>query len=120
MDRFSHPLTAAAGPGTRSAPGAGEHDDGFPEMARYRRDYRDTSYYSAGRTWSDYAPAYRYGHRQWAARAGIAFEQAAPALERDWIAARGASRLNWIEARPAVMAAWLDADVLAAGAASAG
>ncbi|WP_149195089.1 hypothetical protein [Luteimonas suaedae] len=119
MDKVSDPVNGGADTGARSVPGAGD-DGSFPEMARYRRDYRDASYYSTGRTWSDYAPAYRYGHQQWAAHDRAAFEQAEAALERDWNAARGASRLSWIEARPAVMAAWLDADALAAGAATAG
>lgn len=119
MDRASRPSAGGTITGAQPAPGAGDHDDDFPQMARYRRDYREASYYSAGRTWSDYAPAYRYGHRQRAAHPGAVVEQVEAALERGWTAARGASRLNWIEARPAVMAAWRDADALAAAAASA-
>lgn len=115
MNKFSRPRAT----GAEAAPDPGGRDDSFPAMARYRRDYRDVSYYSAGRTWSDYAPAYRYGYRQQAAHAktSVAFEQVEPALERGWTEARGASRLNWTEARPAVMAAWRDAAALASGVA---
>ncbi|NZA26189.1 hypothetical protein H0E84_07300 [Luteimonas sp. SJ-92] len=92
----------------RPAP-SGRHDEAFPDMHRYRREFRDVPSYSVGRTWSDYAPAYRYGRLQRGASAGRPFEQAEAALARGWRDARGASRLNWAEARPAVMAAWNDA-----------
>src|SRR3546814_8990423 len=35
--------------------------DSYDE-AHYRALYRDAPYYSTGRNWRDYAPAYRYGH----------------------------------------------------------
>ncbi|MDH5821838.1 hypothetical protein QFW77_02360 [Luteimonas sp. RD2P54] len=88
---------------------ADAHEEAFPDMRRYQREFRDAPSYSAGRTWSDYAPAYRYGRLQHGAEAGKPFERVEAVLARGWRGARGGSRLNWTEARPAVMVAWNDA-----------
>src|SRR3546814_1396847 len=42
-------------------PDSGQKPDSYDE-AHYRALFRDAPYYSTGRNWSDYAPAYRYGH----------------------------------------------------------
>ncbi|MGH8030830.1 MAG: hypothetical protein ACREO8_00325 [Luteimonas sp.] len=77
-------------------------------LIAYRARYRDAAYYSAGREWTDYAPAYRYGQAAFAARGLGArrFKDVEPALARDWLEVRGESRLGWAEARGAAMDAW--------------
>src|SRR3546814_6825160 len=42
-------------------PDSGQKPDSYDE-AHYRALFRDAPYYSTGRNWRDYAPAYRYGH----------------------------------------------------------
>lgn len=68
--------------------------------------FRDAPYYSTGRNWDDYAPAYRYGHEAHAQHAGRRFEEVEVQLARDWFRRKGASRLLWTEARGAVRDAW--------------
>lgn len=68
--------------------------------------FRDAPYYSTGRTWDDYAPAYRYALRAQQAQDGQQFEDLEPELAAEWEFVRGQSRLTWPEARPAMAAAW--------------
>lgn len=76
---------------------------------RFRDRFRDASYYSTGRDWNDYAPAYRYGAQAFARHRGKRFEDIERRLERDWNSARASSRLVWVEARGAVLDAWRQA-----------
>lgn len=79
----------------------------------YLRVYREATYYSSGRGWPDYAPAYRYGYDNYGRFRGRHFEEVEALLERSWAAGRGESRLAWVEARGAVRDIWqrLDLDV---------
>jgi hypothetical protein len=77
-----------------------------PPHELFRATFRDASYYSTGRNWSDYAPAYRYGHAAAERHSGQRFEDVEGALEQQWKAAAAASRLVWTEARGAVQDAW--------------
>ena len=79
--------------------------DGFDEEC-YRSAYRDASYYSTGRSWRDYAPAYRYGHAARAAHPGQRFEDVEAELAANWSTLKSDSRLLWVEARGAVHDAW--------------
>ncbi len=81
----------------------------------YQRMYREATYYSSGRDWPDYAPAYRYGFEHHDRYRGRRFEEVESELERDWIAGRGESRLVWTEARGAVRDIWQRIDQEAAG-----
>lgn len=76
---------------------------------RFRDRFRDASYYSTGRDWNDYAPAYRYGTRAFTRHRGKRFEDIEHRLEQDWNSARASSRLVWVEARGAVFDAWRQA-----------
>lgn len=82
----------------------------------YRRTYRDAPYYSSGRSWSDYAPAYRYAMEA-AARTtpDAGFETLEADLEAGWDRVRDGSRLSWPEARGAVRHVFADARVPRAG-----
>ncbi|MGI8560659.1 MAG: hypothetical protein ACR2J7_04325 [Luteimonas sp.] len=75
-------------------------------VERFRDTFRETSYYSTGRDWDDYAPAYRYGERAFRRYRGERFEDIERTLEQNWAAAKPPSRLVWVEARGAVLDAW--------------
>jgi len=72
----------------------------------WESNYRNASYYSAGRDWSDYEPAYKYGYDTYGNHRGQRFEDAEGQLERDWETAKGNSRLAWSEAKGAVRDGW--------------
>jgi hypothetical protein len=76
---------------------------------RFRDCFRDASYYSTGRDWNDYAPAYRYGVQAFARYRGKRFEDIERRLEQGWNSAKASSRLVWVEARGAVLDAWRQA-----------
>lgn len=73
---------------------------------RLERTFRDEPYYSSGRTWQDYAPAYRYAFRNYCIHGGLRFEDIEPELAGEWEFVREQSRLSWPEARQAMAAAW--------------
>ncbi|HST46137.1 MAG TPA: hypothetical protein VLK29_13045 [Luteimonas sp.] len=91
--------------GAAAVAGASMRDD---PVEAFQAVYRDTAYYSTGREWTDYAPAYRFGHDLFQHRPVARFDDL-DGLESGWEAARGASRLAWVEARGAVEHAWLHA-----------
>lgn len=102
---LSHAPPAQAG----SDPSAEPHPEDMVEACcnALERTFRDAPYYSTGRTWDDYAPAYRYALRVQGTPAGVrSFEDIEPELALEWDFVRGASRLTWPEARPAMAAAW--------------
>ncbi|MCD9004874.1 hypothetical protein LDO31_01220 [Luteimonas sp. XNQY3] len=74
--------------------------------AQFKADLPQASYYSVGRHWNDYAPAYRFGRDSRRRHAGSRFEDIEHQLEQEWSGARDKSRLGWIEARGAVEDAW--------------
>lgn len=87
---------------------AGENPDAAQAslQARFRNHFRDASYYSTGRDWKDYAPAYRYGEAAFRRYRGRRFEDVERALEQAWSDLKSPSRLLWVEARGAVLDAW--------------
>lgn len=72
----------------------------------FEQNYRTAPYYSAGREWSDYQPAYRYGYDTYGEYRGQRFEDAEDRLERNWNEAKADSRLAWAEAKDAVRDGW--------------
>lgn len=99
MDK-SHAHAAPAGPPVESGRRPGDESP----YEYYRRVYRDAPYFSSGRAWSDYAPAYRYAMEQADALdvSAASFEAIESRLEQGWDAARDGSRLTWTEARAAI------------------
>lgn len=101
-----------------------EHEDSFAsdadaatrcaaddeELQHFHSIYRDAAYYSTGRDWSDYAPAYRYGREAFEHHNDARFEQIEDELAREWDQAKAPSRLAWVEARGAVLDAWQHAE----------
>lgn len=76
------------------------------ELRYFQSLFPDAAYYSTGRAWTDYAPAYRYGRDAFERDRQTSFEQIEPELARGWEQARPPSRLAWAEARGAVLDAW--------------
>lgn len=72
----------------------------------FRGRYESAPYYTAGRTWNDYEPAYKYGYDRYDTHRGQRFDDIEDKLERDWDKTRGESRLAWSEARGAVRDGW--------------
>jgi uncharacterized protein (TIGR02284 family) len=74
------------------------------EEAHWRENYSREPYYEQGRSFDDYAPAYRLGltgrtrYEDW--------ESAEPQLASEWNTARSGSSLSWPQAEPATRAAW--------------
>jgi uncharacterized protein (TIGR02284 family) len=74
------------------------------EEAHWRESYTREPYYEPGRSFDDYAPAYRMGvtgrtqYEDW--------DSAEPRLASEWESSRGGSSLSWPQAQPASRAAW--------------
>ena len=75
-------------------------------ISTFETTYRAAPYYSAGREWNDYRPAYQYGYDTYGQYRGQRFEDVEDQLERNWDATRANSRLAWTEAREAVRDGW--------------
>jgi phage tail tape-measure protein len=72
----------------------------------FKSAYRDTAYYSSGRDWNDYEPAYKYGYDTYSQYRGQRFDDVERDLERNWENAKSGSRLAWSEAKGAVRDGW--------------
>ena len=75
-------------------------------VAHFSDRYLGSPYYSAGRAWSDYAPAYAFGYDTYARFQHRRFEDVETELQQAWMDAHGQSRLIWPEARRAVLETW--------------
>lgn len=93
-------LGAKAGGGIAEAVNPTEYSKHFEST------YRDAPYYSAGREWKDYEPAYKYGYDTYGQYRGQRFEDVESKLASDWDSTRANSRLGWAEAKGAVRDGW--------------
>lgn len=93
-------LGAKAGDGIAKSVNPTEYQDHF------QAKYRNTPYYTAGRAWRDYEPAYRYGYDTFDQYRGRRFDEIDGELQRNWDATRADSRLQWNEAKQAVRDGW--------------
>jgi phage tail tape-measure protein len=87
---------------------AGEAVNPTVEDTYWQENYKDRSYVTPGKTYSDYRPAYRYG---WEAAGrdenrSKRFEEIEGELERGWDKARGGATTAWVDAREATRDAW--------------
>jgi uncharacterized protein (TIGR02284 family) len=95
---------------------AAEAIDPVAEESHWRDNYTREPYYEQGRTFDDYAPAYRLGmtgraeHEDW--------DAAEPKLRSRWDSEHGSSSLDWDRAKPASRAAWDRVDYSMRGAAT--
>ena len=74
--------------------------------SHFQNTYQTAPYYSAGREWNDYEPAYKYGYDTYGQYRGQRFEDVEDSLERNWDSTRANSRLAWSEAKGAVRDGW--------------
>jgi uncharacterized protein YcfJ len=72
----------------------------------FRNRYQTSDYYTAGREWNDYEPAYKYGYETYGQYRGQRFEDVENQLERNWETTKANSRLAWNEAKGAVRDGW--------------
>ena len=93
-------LVAKAGDSIAEAVNPTEYTDHF-ETA-----YKTAPYYSSGRDWSDYKPAYQYSYDTYGQYRGQRFEDVEPPRERAWEESRERTRLAWPEARAAERDGW--------------
>ena len=84
---------------------AGEAVNPTAEEAYWRDNYSREPYYEKGRSFDDYAPAYRLGLTGRTRYPGD-WETAEPHLASEWESARAGSALDWKQAQPASRAAW--------------
>jgi hypothetical protein len=95
--------------GRPSVPVAGAVAQGFDPSAEenyWRECYSSRPYVTAGSTFSEYRPAYRYGidaHRRFEGRS---FDDLEAELMRDWDRVKGTSSLTWETARHAARDSW--------------
>ena len=77
------------------------------EYADYwKSNYQAAPYYTTGREWSDYEPAYKYGYSAFGSNRGRKFDEVENDLQAKWDATRGTSRLAWVDAKAAVRDGW--------------
>ena len=88
---------------------AAEAMDARGDLGHFEQVYRTMPYYVADMKWDDYAPAYRLGLDSHASPDPQPRD--IDALEREWDARRGGSRLLWSEARAAIEHAWQELDM---------
>jgi len=84
----------------------GEAANPTVEDAYWRAQYTKEPYYNAGRSYDDYAPAYRTGYEARNQYEGRRFDDIQAELERKYDATRGSSSLAWSDAKQATRAAW--------------
>ena len=75
------------------------------EEAWWRDNYNREPYYQEGRTYDDYAPAYRLGLYGYSEYSGT-FEESESRLQSHWDTRKESSTLTWPEASAASRAAW--------------
>lgn len=80
--------------------------DPVVESDYWRDNYSSRPYVTAGSTYDDYEPAYRYGAEAYNRYPDRSFDDVEPELSRDWGTARGKSSLEWENAKHATRDAW--------------
>ncbi|MDR7192054.1 hypothetical protein [Luteimonas terrae] len=108
---MTHNLHDSANPPDTRTPADAATEGQDALETRFKAGLAQASYYSVGRHWNDYAPAYRFGRDSRQRLTGCRFDQVERQLQQEWDRARDKSRLGWIEARGAVEDGWeFDAD----------
>jgi uncharacterized protein (TIGR02284 family) len=88
---------------------AGEAVNPTAEEAYWRDNYSREPYYEQGRSFDEYAPAYRLGVAG-RSNSGDNWDAAEPRLASEWESSRGGSSLSWPQAKHASRAAWSRVD----------
>jgi uncharacterized protein YcfJ len=92
--------------GSKAGGGIAEAINPTEYNSHFEKTYKTAPYYTAGREWNDYQPAYKYGYDTYSQYRGQRFEDVEPQLERDWNSTKANSRLGWNEAKGAVRDGW--------------
>ncbi len=92
--------------GALAGKGVAEMVDPTAEDAYWRSNFAGQPYVTAGSTYDEYGPAYRYGVDSYGKYSGRTFEQSEADLQRGWDNARGRSTLTWDRARMATKDSW--------------
>ncbi len=103
---MTNDLHNSANPSDNRTPADANADGQDALETRFKAGLAQAPYYSAGRHWNDYAPAYRFGRDSRQRHAGSRFQAVERELEHEWSQARDQSRLGWIEAKGAVEDGW--------------
>ena len=86
---------------------AAEAVDPTVEDAYWEKQYTQEPYYRSGRSYNDYAPAYRTGYMGRTRYSGKRFEDVEDDLETEYNRSRGNAGLDWDDdAKHAAKAAW--------------
>ncbi len=83
-----------------------EHYDPTVEEQHWRSNFDREPYYQSGRSFDDYAPAYRVGGEARGRYGDRSFDDVEDDLAKEYQRTRGESRLEWDDARDATRAAW--------------
>jgi len=86
--------------------GIAEAIDPTAEDAYWRKEHSRRPYATAGTSYDDYAPAYRYGWESRSKHQGKRFDEVESDLGSSWDNARGKSSLTWDNAKNASRDAW--------------
>jgi hypothetical protein len=79
---------------------------GAAEDSFWRENYTSRPYVTAGSTYDEYGPAYRYGVDAYSRYPDRKFDDLDVDLSRDWGTSRGTSTLEWEHAKHATRDAW--------------
>ena len=106
--------------GALAGKAAGEAVNPTAEEAYWRDNYSREPYYERGRSFDEYAPAYRLGTTG-RTRYQENWDAAEPRLASEWESSRAGSSLSWPQAKHASRAAWnrVDTSLRSGGAAAA-
>jgi hypothetical protein len=86
--------------------GAGKALNPAAEDSFWRENYTSRPYVTAGSTYDEYGPAYRYGVDAYSRYPDRKFDDLDVDLSRDWGTSRGTSTLEWEHAKHATRDAW--------------
>ena len=80
--------------------------DETPHTDYWRKNFKERPYVEKDASFDDFGPAYNYGYGARVLFVDVSFEEAEPALSRDWVQSRGESSLAWERARHPARDAW--------------
>jgi hypothetical protein len=95
-----------AAAGALAGQGIAKAVDPTAEEAYWRQNFSGRTYVDPGSSYSEYAPAYRYGWESYSRYADRKFDEVESDIERGWDKAKAGSSLAWSKAKNAVRDAW--------------
>ncbi|MDB5294430.1 MAG: hypothetical protein JWO31_413 [Phycisphaerales bacterium] len=83
-----------------------EKVDPTTEDAYWQKNHASRPYYEKGKTYTDYAPAYKYGWESSQAHSGKSFDEVEPHLKTGWEKSNAGTGRDWAASRAAVRDAY--------------